>query len=254
MSDAVLSVEQARKSFGRLTAVDSVNLKLRPGHVVGLIGPNGSGKTTMVNLISGAFPFDEGRLLLDDHDATNWPAHKRCHWGLARTNQVVRPFGQMTVFENVLVTALFGAGSTHTTVEAARIADRVLEEVGLSDASNMAPRDLPIQRLKRLELARALAAEPKVLLLDEVLAGLTHGETERIIELMRVKRQEGLAILFIEHRVQTVLDISDSIVVLDEGKTLAEGSPSEIANNPAVMHAYMGLAPDTGDQRGNSDE
>lgn len=241
MSEAQVTVVQGRKMFGRLAAVAGVDLELRSGEILGLIGPNGSGKSTLVNLISGALRFDGGKLLLGNHDATNWPGHKRARWGLARTSQVVRPFGQMTVLENVIVGALFGRDTKHSTTEAAAIAHKVLDDLGLGDVKNAIPSDLPIQRLKRLEVARALAAEPQVILLDEVLAGLTHGEAEIVLDIMRAKRKEGFAILFIEHRIQTVLNVSDRILVLDEGKPLAEGAPSEIAHNPEVMHAYLGL-------------
>lgn len=242
MKETLLTVVQARKSFGRVAAVSGVDLDLHGGEILGLIGPNGSGKSTLVNLISGAFAFDGGKLLLGGRDATRWPGHKRFHWGLARTSQVVRPFNQMTVLENVLVGCLFSGGTRHTTRQAATIAQRLLESLGLGDVMGASPADLPIQRLKRLEVARALASAPKVILLDEVLAGLTHGEAEMILDMMRKQRKEGVAILFIEHRIQTVLNISDRVLVLDEGTSLAEGSPEDIARSPEVLHAYLGLA------------
>lgn len=231
----------AHKSFGQFQAVKGVSLTLKSGEIVGLIGPNGSGKTTVVNLLSGTYPMSRGRLLLGDQDATRWLPHKRCQWGLAKTSQIVRPFHNMTVFENVVISALFGTGSRTTMKEAREIAGEVLEEVGLTTIRHRMAASLPIQQLKLLEVAHALASMPKVLLLDEVLAGLTPGETEHLLELIVRKRNAGLAILFIEHRLQAVLRVSDRVMVLNEGKVLTEGTPRDIADHPEVMEVYLGL-------------
>ena len=222
--------------------MDGVDLDVDEGEIVGLIGPNGSGKTTLVNVISGALRPSAGRVVFDDEDATRWSPQRRCHWGLARTRQVVRPLADMTVFENVLSGALFGH-QEKTSVRAARkVASAVLDDVGLAADADSLPGTLPIQRLKLLEMARALASAPRVLMLDETLAGQTPDEASRTIEVIRQKRREGVGILFIEHRLPEVLALCDRIYVLNAGRLLAHGGPEQIAADPAVMKAYLGVA------------
>lgn len=241
MTEALASIRGATKKFGALPAVASVDLDIYPGEIIGLIGPNGSGKTTLINLISGAMPMNSGEIRLDNHVATNWSPQRRCRWGLGRTRQIARPLRHMTVYENVLVGALFGSEGFQSSRKARQIVDRVLDEVGMASVAAAYPTDLPIQKLKLLEMARALATEPRILLLDETIAGLSAGEAALILDLMKRKREQGLGILFIEHRLPEVIRMSDRVVVLNSGKVLAKGNPTEVAHNPEVMSAYLGV-------------
>jgi ABC-type branched-subunit amino acid transport system ATPase component len=224
-----------------MAAVSRVSLELRRGEVVGLIGPNGSGKTTLVNLIAGVLALHEGSLQLGDQLATTWSTQRRCHWGLARTRQVALPLTQMTVFENVVVGALFGA-TQYTSYRAAEaIASRTLDELGMAALADALPTELPIQKLKILEIARALATQPRALLLDESMAGLGAGESHTILELIKEKRRAGLGIVVIEHRVPDLISIADRMVVLHAGTLLAQGAPDDVINDPEVMRVYMGI-------------
>jgi ABC-type branched-subunit amino acid transport system ATPase component len=241
LSQALLSIRGADKLFGSLRAVNSVDLDIGPGEIIGLIGPNGSGKTTLVNLISGADKMDAGRIVLDDQDATRWSPQRRCRWGIGRTRQIARPLRHMTVYENVMVGALFGSASFQASSRAHAIVEHVLDDVGLSAVAHAYPTDLPIQKLKLLEMARALATQPRVLLLDETIAGLSAGEAKLILDLMARKRDEGLGIVFIEHRLPEVIRMSNRVVVLNSGSVLAEGDPVTISQDPAVMSAYLGI-------------
>jgi branched-chain amino acid transport system ATP-binding protein len=244
MQEPLLQVQRARRCFGALVAVDDVNLTLRGGEVLGLIGPNGSGKSTFVHLISGALAFHGGLLLLEGKQATNWSQQRRCYWGLARSRQIARPLSNMTVFENVLVGALFGARQLRSYPSAQKIALRVMDELGLRSFMQALPTELPIQKLKILEIARALATEPRVLLMDESLAGLGSGEAGAILDLIAEKRRSGMAILVIEHRLPELLSICDRLMVLDTGRLLAEGDPDSVVKNRDVMRVYFGVTAD----------
>lgn len=241
MTETLASIRGAVKVFGALPAVNKVDLDIFPGEIVGLIGPNGSGKTTLVNIVSGAIPMDGGSVTLGSEVATRWSPQRRCRWGLGRTRQIARPLRHMTVFENVLVGALFGSQSFQSSRKARLIVERVLDEVGLAQVAEAYPTDLPIQKLKLLEMARALATEPRILLLDETIAGLSAGEAQLILDLMHRKRGEGLGIVFIEHRLPEVIRMSDRVVVLNSGAVLAEGDPKTVAHDPGVMSAYLGI-------------
>ncbi len=238
----ILEVEGVTKRFGGLVALDNVSFNVYEGEILGLIGPNGAGKTTLFNVITGVYKPEAGRVVFKGTDITGWPPHKIARLGIARTHQIVKPFGDLTVLENTMVGALFGRHYGRIGEdEARRIAEEVLEFVGLGDKKDMPARVLNVQEKKRLELARALAEDPELLLLDEVLAGLTPTEVERMLALLRrVREEKGVTIIMIEHVMHAVMNLADRIVVLHFGRKLAEGTPEEVANNPEVIAAYLG--------------
>ncbi len=238
----ILRVENVTKRFGGLVALDHVTFSVKHGEILGLIGPNGAGKTTLFNVISGVYKPEEGRVIFKDTDITGWKPHKIAHLGIARTHQIVRPFGDLTVLENAMIGALFGKRSDEITEEEARrVAEEVLDYVGLGEKKDLPARVLNVQEKKRLELARALSAEPELLLLDEVLAGLTPTEVENMLILLRrIRVEKDITIIMIEHVMHAVMNLADRIVVLHFGRKIAEGTPEEVANNPEVITAYLG--------------
>jgi branched-chain amino acid transport system ATP-binding protein len=234
---SVLRIENLAKSFGGVTAVDGVSFEVGEGEIVGLIGPNGAGKTTVFNLISGIFPPSRGRIYLADTDVTSLPAHRRSLLGVGRTFQVVRTFTEMTVLENVMVPAL---ARDHDLREARDASLEILERVGLRDQAFSSTHNLTLAQLKRLEVARALAAKPKVLLLDEVLAGLNPAELRRALPLIPQIREDGVSVLVIEHLMTALMSVSERVLVLDQGELIASGTPDEVANDSKVIKAYLG--------------
>ncbi len=236
---ALLDVIDLGKRFGGLQAVQALNLSVNDGETVGLIGPNGAGKSTVFNLINGVYPPDSGRILFEGKDITGEPPYRVARHGLARAHQIVQPLLGLTVLDNCTVGACFGREnlSRHYARDVAR---EVAESVGLGNQLDTLASALTTSGKKRLELARALSARPRLLLLDEVLAGLNPTETARMIETVARIREGGIAILMIEHIMRAVMSLSDRIVVLDVGRKLAEGTPQEVANNPAVIAAYLG--------------
>ena len=238
----ILKVENITKRFGGLVALDHVTFSVKQREILGLIGPNGAGKTTLFNVISGVYKPEEGRVIFKDTDITGWKPHKVAHLGIARTHQIVRPFGDLTVLENAMIGALFGKRSDEITEEEARkVAEEVLDYVGLGEKKDLPARILNVQEKKRLELARALSAEPELLLLDEVLAGLTPTEVENMLILLRrIRVERNITIIMIEHVMHAVMNLADRIVVLHFGRKIAEGTPEEVANNPEVITAYLG--------------
>jgi branched-chain amino acid transport system ATP-binding protein len=236
-----LEVRHLARRFGGLAAVDDVSFAVQPGEILGLIGPNGAGKTTLVNLITGLDRPNAGDVLFFGQSVRRLPPHARGRLGLARTFQVVKPLLGMTVRENVMVGALFGtAGHTRDMAEAGRQADAALATVGL-DAKTQAPvEELTLADRKALELARALATGPRLLLLDEVMAGLNPVETDAKIALLRRLNEAGLTLLVIEHVMKVVMSLSHRVLVLHHGQQIAQGPPAEVARDEGVIRAYLG--------------
>jgi branched-chain amino acid transport system ATP-binding protein len=235
----LLSVRGVTKRFGGLQALTRVTFDLPEGQILGLIGPNGAGKTTLFNVINGVYTPEEGRIIFRGEDITGRKPYEVAHRGLARTHQIVRPLNQLTVRENVMVGACFGR-ENHPLHRAAEIADEILELVGLKERAEQLAGSLNIAQKKRLEMARALAAHPYLLLLDEVLAGLNPSEVEGMLNTIRAIRDRGITIIMIEHLMHAIMNVSERIIVLDYGEQIAEGTPQEISNNPRVIEAYLG--------------
>jgi branched-chain amino acid transport system ATP-binding protein len=236
---ALLEVVGLSKRFGGLQAVQELSFTINQGEILGLIGPNGAGKSTVFNLINGVYPPDSGRIVFEGRDITGARPWDIAHHGLARTHQIVQPLTGMTVFENCTVGACFGRENMPLS-RAHEVVHDMAELVGISDRLDQLAGQLTTAGKKRLELARALSASPKLLLLDEVLAGLNSTEMERMIAVIRRIRERGIAILMIEHVMRAIMSLSDRIVVLNLGRKLAEGSPQAIANDPHVVAAYLG--------------
>jgi len=235
----ILEVRNVTKRFGGLQALTDVTFELPGGQILGLLGPNGAGKTTLFNVINGVYAPEGGHITFRGKEITGWPPYRVAQSGLARTHQVVRPLNELTVRENVMVGACFGR-ERHSLASAAHVAEDVLNRVGLSERSRQITGSLNVAQKKRLELARALAARPHLLLLDEVLAGLNPTEIALMVETIRRIRDDGVTILMIEHVMQAVMSVSDRVLVLDYGILIAEGRPQEVANNPKVVEAYLG--------------
>jgi len=239
MAVSLLEVKNLNKAFGGLKAVSGVTFHVNEGEIMGLIGPNGSGKTTIFNCINNYFPITSGDVLFKGESIKGLKTHKICHLGIGRTFQVVKPLSRMTVFDNVTASAFCRVGSIK---EAKEEAYRILEFCGLADQADKLAKSLPIGGRKRLEIARALATKPLLLLLDETAAGLTPSELDGAIELIKNIRNDGTTILIVEHIMKVIMSISDRIHAINFGRTIAEGTPHEVANNPEVIKAYLGEA------------
>jgi branched-chain amino acid transport system ATP-binding protein len=233
----MLSLEHVTKRFGGLTAVRDVTLEVRRGDLLGVIGPNGAGKTTLFNLIGGYYRPDEGRIAFEGRDVTGQPAHAIAMLGLTRTFQIVKPFGSLSVLDNVMIGALTRRASTR---QARADAERVIDLCGLGPHAAARARALPLALRKRLEVARALATQPKLLLLDEVMAGLNPTELAGMVELVRRLHSEGLTLIVIEHIMAAMMRLAQRIVMLHHGEKIAEGTPREIASDRRVIDAYLG--------------
>ncbi len=237
-----LIVQGLTKFFGGLAAVYRVDFTVREGEIIGLIGPNGSGKTTVLNLITGFLKPNAGRVILAGRDITGRPPHQICQSGVARTFQLTKTFPCCTVLQNVMIARAYGRNASPNLGVAAREATEILALVGLADKANFMARDLTLMERKMLELARALAAQPSLLLLDELMAGLNPAETEETMRLIRKIRDSGVTILVVEHIVKAILGLSDRIIVLNMGQKIAEGPPQEIVRDPTVVEVYLGKA------------
>jgi branched-chain amino acid transport system ATP-binding protein len=237
---SLLEVRSVSKRFGGLVAVSDVSFDLGEGEILGLIGPNGAGKTTLFNVVNGVYKADQGSITFAGKDITRCSPDQIVHFGLARTHQIVKPLNDLTALDNVTVGACFGREYLDMAA-ARRVAAEVLQRVGLGDRAAQIARSLTLAGKKRLEVARALAAKPKLLLLDEVLAGLNPSEVATMIELVRKIRENGIAVLMIEHLMQAIMSLSDRIVVLNLGRKLAEGKPDDVVHNADVVEAYLGF-------------
>ncbi|UCE35035.1 MAG: ABC transporter ATP-binding protein [Deltaproteobacteria bacterium] len=236
----ILEGEKVTKYFGGLTAVHSVDFTIDQGEIVGLIGPNGAGKTTLFNLISGALPTTIGEIRYKDRKITSLKPNQICKRGIARTFQLVKLFGNMTVLENVLLGSLFGTSRDIDESDAKQESLELLEFVGLSAARATPAKDLTLANQKRLEVARGLATNPELFLLDEMMAGLNPSEVAQAMELVTRIRDKGITIFMIEHVMKAIMNVCDRIMVLDHGVKIAEGTPDEITTNKKVVEVYLG--------------
>lgn len=235
----ILKIDGLSKAFGSLVVTDGVSLSVPDGQALGIIGPNGAGKSTLFNLISGALAPDTGKIIFGDHDITNAPAAHRIRSGIGRTFQIPRPFAGLSVYENLLVAAEFGAEEPEAM---ARDHCRdILQEFGLAKLANVPAGSLRLLDRKRLELARALATRPKLLLLDEIAGGLTEHECGELVQGINRLREMGVAVIWIEHVVHALMSVVDRLIVLDFGKVIADGPPQETFNNQKVQEIYMGI-------------
>jgi len=235
----LLALESVSKSYGALKVTDDISLAVSEGETLGILGPNGAGKTTLFNLISGDVRCDRGRVRYDGRDITTLKPHQRCRLGLGRSYQVPQPFGHMTVFENLVTAACFGARQSERA--AWETADQVLRQTGLMPHANKPAGGLTLLNRKRLELARALATKPKLLLLDEIAGGLTEHEAAELVDELKRIKAAGITMIWIEHVVHALLAIADRLFVINFGCRLAEGEPREVMANAEVQRVYMGM-------------
>jgi branched-chain amino acid transport system ATP-binding protein len=240
MLSSILSLTGVSKSFGAIVIADGLNLELAEGEALGMLGPNGAGKTSLFGIISGALAPNAGEVRFDGQNITRLPPAARCRLGIARSYQVPQPFGDMTVFENLTVSAAFARGRGET--EVYQRCAQILIDCGLADKANRKASALTLLDRKRLELARALATEPKLLLLDEVAGGLSESECDVLVDLIkRIRQQSGVSMIWIEHIVHALIAVVDRIVVLAGGNFIADGNPHEVIAHPKVTEIYMGI-------------
>jgi len=242
MTSMLLEVQGVTKRFGGFTALDSVDLVVRPGERLGLIGPNGSGKSTLVNCICGALRNEEGMIRFEGRDIGAQPTHRRTRLGIARSFQIPKPFVSMSVLDNLRIPLLYAARQ-HEKLATDRIADeamRILRQVGLSDKAHVRSGGLTQVDMRKLELARAMAAKPKLLISDEAMAGLSASEVDDILALLSQLKQQGVAVIMIEHVMRAVMKFSERVAVLVTGRKIADADPQSIVANPDVVRAYLG--------------
>jgi branched-chain amino acid transport system ATP-binding protein len=240
MKTPILSVKHVTKQFGGLSAVLDVSFDVQAGEVLGLMGPNGAGKSTLLNIISGEYKPNSGAVQFQGHDIAGLPPHRICRLGIARTFQIPQPFVNLTVLRNLMIAAEYGRNLGQAAAE--REALKILDIVDLADKKDMFARDLAAITLKRLELARALASDPALLLLDEVAAGLTEEEIPRMLEILQRVREMGITYILIEHIMRVMTKAVDRIIVLDEGMKIAEGTSNQVMEDKRVIEAYLGEA------------
>ena len=235
----LLVLHDVHKSYGAVKVTDGITLSVEPGQTLGILGPNGAGKTTLFNLISGDARADAGRVEFDARDVSALKPHQRCRRGIGRSYQVPQPFGHMSVFENLVTAACFGGGQPER--QAWGTAAQVLEKTGLKPFANRPAGSLTLLNRKRLELARALATGPRLLLLDEIAGGLTEPEARELVDELRRIKSEGVTMIWIEHVVHALLSIADRLLVINFGRLLAEGEPQAVMADPEVRRVYMGM-------------
>jgi branched-chain amino acid transport system ATP-binding protein len=235
----LLKLEAVSKRYGALTVTDNIDLTVHRGETLGILGPNGAGKTTLFNLISGDVRADAGRIEYNGREITRLPPHQRCRAGIGRSYQVPQPFGHMSVFENLVTAACFGGQQSER--EAWVTAVEVLEKTGLKAHANQPAGGLTLLNRKRLELARALATKPELVLLDEIAGGLTEHEARELVDELRRIKSEGVTMVWIEHVVHALLSIADRLFVINFGAKLAEGLPQDVMNDDEVRRVYMGM-------------
>jgi branched-chain amino acid transport system ATP-binding protein len=237
---AVLETSELSRSFGGVDAVSDVSLSVGEGTVLGVIGPNGAGKTTLINLITGHLKPSAGRVAIDGRDVTGQKPWVIARARVARTFQVVKPFRNLTVRENVAIGSMFGPEHSRSAAEAIEQADDALDRVGLREKADLTPGDLSVADARRLELAKALAMRPRLLLLDEVMAGLRPAEIQPALDLIRSLRDDGVTVLVVEHVMKAIMAVSDEVLVMHKGVELTRGTPDEVVQNESVIEAYLG--------------
>jgi len=242
LDEPILSVSGVSKHFGGLLALNNICFDLPTGVIMGLMGPNGAGKTTLVNVICGLHKPDTGRISFKEADVTGYPPHKVCHLGIARTYQIPQPFGDLTAQQNVAIAAMYGKGIGRAAAETEAL--EVLKNSDLLEKKDVLAKDMSTITLKRLEIARALATDPALLLVDEVAAGLNESEIPRILEILRAIRHQGVTIMLIEHVMKVMIGAVDMILVLNEGETIAFGRPDEVMKDRRVIECYLGESDD----------
>jgi branched-chain amino acid transport system ATP-binding protein len=236
----LLELDDVQKSFGSVVVADGVSFMLAEGEALGIVGPNGAGKTSMLDLITGNIAPDGGRILFEGRDITRVAAHTRARSGIGRTHQIPRPFGGMTVFENILLGATYAGAGRHDGGDPVAVSARAAERSGLWSRVNVVAGSLALLDRKRLELARALATRPTLLLLDEIAGGLTEPEIEDLVRTITALRAEGIAIVWIEHVVQALISAVDRLIAMDYGRVVADGAPASVMADPRVRAVYLG--------------
>lgn len=239
MSEIILSINHLKKNFGSLRAVDDLSFEVRDGEILGMIGPNGAGKTTVFNLITGTLKPDGGRIVFKGKDITYVPAAKRCQLGIGRTYQIPCPFEKMTVFENLMVAAIHGGRLTKK--KAKQEVQNILQLIGISNLKNFISGELSLLNRKRLEIGRALATQPSLILLDEVAGGLTEIEAKQLLQIVRRISEKGITIIWIEHILSMMTEGVDRLLVISEGRWVKCGDPQEVMRSEEVLRCYLGV-------------